>query len=246
MKKEVILAIAGVIILAAGYVIGSFFPVSSITGSKLSSDIDTFAFSYGYDLGGFMNENLEQMKMTEDFSTRLFISGLNSGLSKSEKTVNPEQARMNIQTFLMKKSEEMQAEELMNSGANLEEGIKFLEENKSKSGIVTTESGLQYEVLVNGDGPKPKAEETVVVHYTGTLIDGTVFDSSVERGEPATFQVGGVIPGWVEALQLMNKGSKWKLYIPSELAYGPEQRGEHIKPNSVLIFEVELLDIVAN
>jgi FKBP-type peptidyl-prolyl cis-trans isomerase FklB len=127
--------------------------------------------------------------------------------------------------------------------ANLEEGQAFLSENAQRSEVITTESGLQYEVLVLGDGPKPAATDFVKVHYHGTLLDGTVFDSSVDRGEPAEFPVNGVISGWVEALQLMSVGSKYKLFIPSGLAYGERGAGAQIGPNSTLIFEVELLEI---
>jgi FKBP-type peptidyl-prolyl cis-trans isomerase FklB len=124
------------------------------------------------------------------------------------------------------------------------EGIAFLEENSKRAGIVTLASGLQYEILSEGTGVIPKASDTVNVHYHGTLIDGKVFDSSVNRGEPATFGVTQVISGWVEALQLMPVGSKWKLYIPSELAYGAQGAGQAIAPHAALIFEVELLSIV--
>ena len=124
------------------------------------------------------------------------------------------------------------------------EGKVFLEENSKRAEIVTLESGLQYEIITEGTGAIPKASDTVKVHYHGTLIDGKVFDSSVKRGEPASFGVTQVISGWVEALQLMPVGSKWKLYIPSELAYGAQGAGQAIAPHSALIFEVELLDIV--
>lgn len=123
-------------------------------------------------------------------------------------------------------------------------GTAFLEENKSKEGVQVTASGLQYKVLTEGTGVVPASTDQVRVHYHGTLIDGTVFDSSVDRGEPATFGVTQVIPGWVEALQLMPVGSKWKLFIPSDLAYGPRGAGQMIPPHSALVFEVELLEIV--
>ncbi|MBI5685481.1 MAG: FKBP-type peptidyl-prolyl cis-trans isomerase [Verrucomicrobia bacterium] len=122
-------------------------------------------------------------------------------------------------------------------------GGDFLAENAKKEGVKTTASGLQYLVLKSGSGPSPKATDGVKVHYHGTLINGTVFDSSVERGEPISFPVGGVIPGWVEALQLMKVGDKWKLFIPAKLAYGEQSPSPQIPPNSVLIFEVELLGI---
>ena len=127
--------------------------------------------------------------------------------------------------------------------ANIGTGMKFLEENAKKEGVVTTASGLQYTVITKGDGVQPKETDNVTVHYHGTLLDGTVFDSSVERGQPASFPVNGVIPGWVEALQLMNVGSKYKLFIPSNLAYGERGAGGVIGPNATLIFEVELISI---
>ncbi len=128
---------------------------------------------------------------------------------------------------------------------NLEEGKAFLEKNGKKSGVQTTASGLQYEVITEGTGAKPLATDNVKVHYHGTLIDGTVFDSSVERGEPVEFPLNGVIPGWTEGVQLMSVGSKYKMYIPSELGYGSRvPQGGPIQPNSVLIFEVELIDII--
>ena len=131
---------------------------------------------------------------------------------------------------------------LVEGEQNKAAGEAFLAENGERDGVVTTESGLQYEVLVPGDGEKPTLDDTVTTHYHGTLIDGEIFDSSVDRGQPASFPVGGVISGWTEALQLMPVGSKWRLYVPAELAYGPQQRGS-IPPNSTLIFDVELLEI---
>lgn len=127
---------------------------------------------------------------------------------------------------------------------NRQEGILFLEENKKNTAVMVLPGGLQYEVLTEGDGPKPKSTDQVRCHYEGTLINGMVFDSSVQRGEPAVFGVNQVIPGWVEALQLMPVGSKWKLFIPSDLAYGERGAGEAIAPNSALIFEIELLGII--
>jgi len=127
---------------------------------------------------------------------------------------------------------------------NLEEGNKFLAENAKRDGVVSLPSGLQYEVLTEGTGKKPSASDTVSCHYHGTLIDGTVFDSSVMRGQPAEFPVSGVIKGWVEALQLMSEGAKWKLFIPANLAYGERGAGQSIEPNSTLIFEVELLKVL--
>jgi FKBP-type peptidyl-prolyl cis-trans isomerase FklB len=126
---------------------------------------------------------------------------------------------------------------------NIEEGAKFLKENAAKEGVITLASGLQYKILKEGNGPKPKATDKVTTHYHGTLISGEVFDSSVERGQPATFPVNGVIAGWIEALQLMPTGSKWQLYVPSALAYGTRGASEQIGPNTTLIFDVELISI---
>lgn len=121
--------------------------------------------------------------------------------------------------------------------------MKLLAKNKTRQGVTVLPNGLQYEIVKAGDGPKPTEADTVVVHYTGTLIDGTEFDSSVKRGEPATFPLKGVIKGWTEILQLMPKGSKWKVYIPSDLAYGERAAGQLIKPGSTLIFDIDLIDI---
>jgi FKBP-type peptidyl-prolyl cis-trans isomerase FkpA/FKBP-type peptidyl-prolyl cis-trans isomerase FklB len=146
-----------------------------------------------------------------------------------------------FQTAMQKKQEDKQKSLSETNGA---EGIKFLADNKAKEGVQTTASGLQYKVITAGTGVKPKATDTVKVHYTGKLVNGTVFDSSVKRGEPVEFPVNGVIPGWIEALQLMPQGSKWELYIPSDLAYGPAGN-QGIPPASALIFEVELLEVKA-
>jgi FKBP-type peptidyl-prolyl cis-trans isomerase FklB len=126
---------------------------------------------------------------------------------------------------------------------NIEEGAAFLKANAAKADVITLPSGLQYKILVEGNGPKPKATDKVTTHYHGTLINGTVFDSSVERGQPATFPVNGVIAGWIEALQLMPTGSKWQLYVPSDLAYGARGASELIGPHTTLIFDVELISI---
>jgi FKBP-type peptidyl-prolyl cis-trans isomerase FklB len=131
----------------------------------------------------------------------------------------------------------------MSNAANLKAGQEFMEANKKKPGIQVLPSGLQYEVIVDGNGPKPLATNKVTCHYHGTLIDGTVFDSSVQRGQPATFPLNMVIKGWTEGLQLMSVGSKWRFFLPPQLAYGDRQTGAHIGPNSTLIFEVELLGI---
>jgi FKBP-type peptidyl-prolyl cis-trans isomerase FklB len=162
--------------------------------------------------------------------------------------MNDDEARSYIMDYINKREAVKQARLAETNKVTYKDYIaeneSFLSKNKEKSGVSVTPSGLQYEVIKMGTGPKPDASSTVKVHYTGTLIDGTEFDSSVKRGQPAEFQVGGVIPGWTEALQLMPVGSKFKLFIPENIAYGSNGAGEIIKPYSTLIFEVELLEIL--
>ncbi len=155
-----------------------------------------------------------------------------------------EEEKRNTLSAIQERAQAAQKAELEAvSAKNTEEGQAYLAANGQKEGVVTTESGLQYKEITAGDGDKPAIEDTVTVHYKGTLVDGTVFDSSYDRGEPASFPVGGVIPGWVEALQLMNVGDKFELVVPSDLAYGPGGTGPVIGPNATLLFEVELLEV---
>ncbi|MBQ3324227.1 MAG: FKBP-type peptidyl-prolyl cis-trans isomerase [Muribaculaceae bacterium] len=164
-----------------------------------------------------------------------FADALRAVYEDKEKKMTYDEAKKVVQDFFT----ELEA----NAGAMNEElGKKFLEQNAQQEGVKVTESGLQYLVLKEGNGVKPGPNDAVTVHYTGRLIDGTVFDSSVERGEPATFAVGQVIPGWVEGLQLMSEGAAWRLFIPSNLAYGPHGTGP-IQPNSTLIFDVQLIKV---
>lgn len=171
-----------------------------------------------------------------------------AGVASVYDGVNPEmtfdEAKRIVNEYFAKLEAEMQAEAAKQGEVNRKNGEAFLTENAKREGIKVTESGLQYEVLVSGKGDSPKASDNVEVHYTGKLIDGTVFDSSVERGVPASFGVTQVIPGWVEALQLMHEGDKWRLYIHSDLAYGPNGAGGVIGPNMTLIFDVELLRVI--
>lgn len=188
-----------------------------------------------YSLGVSVGTNVKSQGMTE-LNAEAFAQALKDVYGANELQLTQEEAEKTLQEYFQK----LQM-------AKMEEGAKagkdFLEQNKSKEGVVTLPSGLQYKVLVEGKGPKPLATDVVKTHYHGTLIDGTVFDSSVDRGEPISFPVNGVIAGWTEALQLMGVGSKWQLFIPSELAYGPRGAGGKIGPNVALIFEVELLEI---
>lgn len=199
---------------------------------KFSGELEEFSYALGLSIAS----NLIQsgVKTIEPSNFMLALEDIFTG---KEPKLTPEMANKILQAFM----EKQQSGE---GKANLEEGLKFLAENREKEGIIETASGLQYQVLEEGDGEKPSPSDQVKCHYHGTLIDGTVFDSSVQRGEPATFPVNGVIQGWVEALQMMTTGSKWRLYVPSDLAYGERGAGGAIGPNTTLVFEVELLEIV--
>ena len=217
----------------------------SITNSRSisnSSEINSMEDTVSYILGVNFGENFTNQ--FPEFSATIFLNGLKNRLHKTEAPlIDSVTAPKIIQAFFQKKQESARSEELKQSEKIKSDGIQFLEQNKNKKGVITTESGLQYKVIKNGKGPKPSLTDEVLAHYHGTLIDGTVFDSSVDRGEPTSFPVNGVIPGWTEALQLMSVGSKWKLYIPYNLAYGERGAGQMIGPYSTLIFEVELLKI---
>ena len=189
-----------------------------------------------YSLGLSIAGNLQNSGVAElDYES--FARGVKHHMEGSNPEVAPEEANKIINEFFT----ELQSKQFE---ANIKAGQEFLAENAKKEGVVVLESGLQYEVMTEGTGDKPAATDQVKCHYHGTLIDGSVFDSSVQRGEPAVFPVNGVIAGWVEALQLMPVGSKWKLFIPSNLAYGEQGAGQQIGPHTTLVFEVELLEIV--
>ncbi len=187
-----------------------------------------------YALGLSMAQNFKGSGI-QSINADDFADALRAVYEDKEKKMSYDEAKKVVQDFFT----ELEA----NAGAMNEElGKKFLEQNAKQEGVKVTESGLQYLVLKEGNGVKPGPNDAVTVHYTGRLIDGTVFDSSVERGEPATFAVGQVIPGWVEGLQLMSEGAAWRLFIPSNLAYGPHGTGP-IQPNSTLIFDVQLIKV---
>ena len=199
--------------------------------ANLITELDSVSYSLGVNIG----ENIK--KQFEDINLDNFEAGIKDVLEKDvEAKISDNQAQAIIQSYFTKKQQKQ-------SESVIEEGINFLRENGKREGVTTLASGLQYEVINNGTGPKPTIEDNVTTHYHGTLIDGTVFDSSVDRGEPASFPVGGVIKGWTEALQLMSVGSKWKLFVPYDLAYGERGAGPQIGPYSTLIFDVELISI---
>ncbi|MCQ2190076.1 MAG: FKBP-type peptidyl-prolyl cis-trans isomerase [Paludibacteraceae bacterium] len=188
-----------------------------------------------YALGMSMASNMKQSGL-DCINVDDFASAIKSFFNGEKMQMSADEAQSAINEFFAKQKTEVMSK-------NKKAGEEFLAKNKNNEGVVTTASGLQYKILVAGSGAKPKETDTVDCHYEGRLIDGTIFDSSYKRGQSAQFPVNGVIPGWVEALQLMPVGSKWQLYIPSELAYGEYGAGETIEPNSTLIFDVELLAI---
>lgn len=197
-----------------------------------------------YALGLSMGNNFRASGINE-INVQDFADGVAAVFYGSTPKMSYDEAKAEIQAYFteMEKKQRAATEEL--GKANAAAGEAFLAENGKRVEVKTTPSGLQYEVLTEGDGPRPEANDQVEVHYTGKLVDGTVFDSSVDRGMPATFGVTQVIPGWVEALQLMKAGSKWRLFIPSNLAYGPNGApGSPIGPNATLIFDVELLKVI--
>ena len=194
--------------------------------------MDKVSYALGLSIGNnFQNSGINDLQIED------FVKGLKDILGGQTPEISYDEAKQVINDYFMK----LQKEKFE---INKKAGEEFLNINKGKAGVVTLPSGLQYQVLQKGEGLKPTASDKVKCHYHGTLINGTVFDSSVQRGEPAVFGVSQVIPGWVEALQLMPVGSKWRLFIPSDLAYGEHGAGEAIEPNSALVFDVELLDIV--
>jgi len=203
-----------------------------------SPELKTPAQKASYGIGLNMGKSLAQEGM-EDLDSKAVAMGIDDAVSKKEQRIKDDEL-VEAFTALQKRAEERltkASEEAASAGK------KFLEENAKKQGVVTTASGLQYEVVKKADGPQPKASDVVTVHYEGKLIDGKVFDSSVERGSPIDLPVSGVIPGWVEGLQLMHVGEKYKLYIPAELAYGAQSPSPLIPANSVLVFDLELLAI---
>lgn len=203
---------------------------------SLKTEDDKASYSVGYDFGNGIRQNLEGVDLD------LFVAGLKDAYKDQEPRLTKEEMQNAITAYRGKVMEARREKMQAAAEENKKAGEEFLAANKDKKGVVSLPSGLQYKVLVDGSGKKPGPDDTVEVNYRGTLIDGTEFDSSYNRGQPATFQVKGVIKGWVEALQLMKEGAKWQLFIPADLAYGDRGAGQ-IGPGSMLIFEVELLKI---
>ena len=233
MKKISVLVATVIVAMSA-----SFTSCDSHKSASLKTAVDSASYAIGINTGANYRTNLKTLPGGEaniDDLIAGFIQAI-KGHSAAMK-MTPETAQQYLQTYFVEASAKEAAQ-------NKEAGEKFLAENKTKEGVITTESGLQYKVEKEGTGEKPTAADRVKVHYTGTLLDGTKFDSSVDRGEPAEFGVSQVIRGWTEGLQIMPAGSKYIFWIPSDLAYGERGAGQDIKPNSVLKFEVELLEVI--
>ncbi len=228
MKKAIVICMG--IVLFSGSLYASDVEV-------LKNEKDKISYSMGVDIG----KRLKQQSI--DFDPDLFAKGLKDVYSGGEVLLTDQEIKETLTAF-QKTLIAKQAEARKHMGEkNKQEGDAFLTENKQKEGVTTLPSGLQYTVIEAGTGKTPKATDTVVTNYRGTLINGTEFDSSYKRGKPATFPVNGVIKGWTEALQLMKEGAKWKLFIPSDLAYGERGAGNTIGPNATLIFDIELISV---
>jgi FKBP-type peptidyl-prolyl cis-trans isomerase FklB len=214
---------------------------SAAAAPALTTRTEKFSYALGMNIGTGYSQGLK--KQSVEFDPNLVSQGLKDAMSGGKTRLTQEEAQ-SVLTEVQTEVKKQQQDKMQEAGAaNKTEGEALLAANKSKDGVVTLPSGLQYKILTAGTGPKPTASDSVVCNYRGTLINGTEFDSSYKRGQPATFGVGQVIKGWTEALQLMPVGSKWQLFIPASLAYGERGAGAEIGPNATLIFEVELLSI---
>ncbi|MDB4583621.1 FKBP-type peptidyl-prolyl cis-trans isomerase [Draconibacterium sp.] len=203
-----------------------------MSDKKITGELEQFSYALGMSIAGnLIKSGVRQV------NPGIFLDAFKDTFEGEMPKIMPDEANKILETFIAKANAGQGAD-------NLEEGLKFLAENRTKKDVIELPSGLQYKILKEGDGALPNSTDQVKCHYHGTLINGNVFDSSVDRGEPAVFPVNGVIQGWVEALQLMSIGSKWRLFVPSELAYGQQGAGGAIGPNTTLIFDVALLEII--
>jgi FKBP-type peptidyl-prolyl cis-trans isomerase FklB len=241
VKHKIILSVLSIsLCLSLGAQVKKTTPAKTGTGTAKKTTpvvaLKTTEDSLSYAIGVSVAHFYKQQNINE-INTALVTRAINDMMKNGNLLLNEQQANTCMVSY-------MEKAKAAKAAGNKKIGEDFLAANKSKPGVVTLPSGLQYIVLKEGTGPKPTATDKVKCHYHGTLIDGRVFDSSVDRGQPVELNVNGVIPGWTEALQLMSVGSKWKLFVPSNLAYGDQQPGPMIAPGSTLIFDVELLDIV--
>ncbi len=226
-------------LFAAPAVVLAGLTFTAVHAQELETDTEKLSYVIGMDVG----RSIQGLDMEVDIDA--LTRAVTDVLEGKDLALTDEDAEAVKKAYFEKRQAEAQAEAGAVANANMEASQKYLEANKAREGVEVTESGLQYEVLEEGDGPKPTDGDKVKVDYRGTLIDGTQFDSSYDRGEPATFPLSGVIPGWTEGLQLMPVGSKYRFVIPPELAYGERGAGNQIGPNNALVFEVELLEIVS-
>jgi FKBP-type peptidyl-prolyl cis-trans isomerase FklB len=206
-------------------------------GRVLKNQKEKISYSIGMEIG----KNFK--KQSIDVDPEVLLKGIQDGTSGGKALMTEQEIRDTLTAFQKERMAKQEEERNKLGEKNRKEGEAFLAANKKKEGVKTLASGLQYKVIKPGTGKKPKSTDTVTTHYRGTLIDGTEFDSSYNRGQPATFPVHGVIPGWTEALQLMEEGAKWQLFVPSKLGYGERGAGQAIGPNAALIFEVELISV---
>lgn len=234
--KKILVAAALLALMLACVSCGGEGTVARMT--SLDTEVEKASYAYGMDVAASM------ARSGLELDVNAFVQGFRDSLEGETPLLTEQEKLQVMQDFAAQMREKQMAEADAVAGTNLTEGAAFLEANKSAEGVITTDSGLQYIVLKEGDGLKPTAESRVKVHYTGTLIDGTKFDSSYDRGQPAEFPLGGVIPAWTEAVQLMRVGGKIKIFAPPSIAYGERGAPPVIGPNATLIFEIELIDIV--
>ncbi|QOC21594.1 FKBP-type peptidyl-prolyl cis-trans isomerase [Wenzhouxiangella sp. AB-CW3] len=222
--------------IIAGGLLAASVSVSAIA-SDLESPEDRISYTIGMDIGSSLAEQGLELELD------LLVEALKASYRGEETRLTQEEALAERDAFMQRRQQEMEAEQAVAAERNLEEGQAFLAENLQRDDVSETESGLQYRVVEAGSGRSPSETDRVTVHYRGTMIDGTEFDSSHARGEPATFALNQVIPGWTEGLQMMQEGGTWEFFIPADLAYGEQGRPGPIGPNSTLIFEVELIEV---
>ncbi len=237
--KRILVLLALVGLLGVGYFLVTADDSSVVEAQGPTAPANKLSYALGLNIG----QGIKQQGMTVDEGS--FLAGFQTGLSGGKPAFSQQELHQVLGQFQQEMAEKHKQVMGRKAAEAQTAGTAFLAENGQQEGVTTTASGLQYKVLASGQGKKVQAQDRVEVHYKGTLLDGTVFDSSYDRGKPASFQVDGVIPGWTEALKLMREGDKWQLAIPSELAYGQRGMGGRIGPNQVLVFEVELLKVEA-
>jgi FKBP-type peptidyl-prolyl cis-trans isomerase len=245
MKRFLLLTTASLLSICGVFTVSSESamaqqPKAAAAAPALGTDKQKASYGIGMRIG---NEMRSGQLSADDIDMAAFVQGISDAVAKKKQAVSDEDLQKAMTSFHTELTARMQERAKSQGDKNKKEGEAFLAANKSKEGVKTLPSGLQYKVIKAGTGATPAATDTVKVHYKGTLLDGTVFDSSYDRNEPVTFPVNGVIKGWTEAMQLMKVGDKWQLFLPADLAYGEHGAGSDIGPNAVLVFDVELLDV---